>query len=162
MASSPLPFPFPPTTTSYRAGAIFKFEMCQSAPRHPVSPIKYLITARNKNRYFYYLKLNCRQSFGLQIFHVQRGWAGQLSRCSDSLRAGGSGDRIPVGARYFAPVQTGPGTHPASYTLGTGYFPGVKRPGRDVDHQPPSSAEVKERVELHRYAPSGPSWSVIG
>ena len=36
MASSPLPFPFPPTTTSYRAGAIFKFEMCQSAPRHPV------------------------------------------------------------------------------------------------------------------------------
>jgi len=36
MASSPLPFPLPPTTTSYRAGAIFKFEMCQSAPRHPV------------------------------------------------------------------------------------------------------------------------------
>jgi len=36
MASSPLPFPFPPTTTSYRAGAIFKFEMCQSAPHHPV------------------------------------------------------------------------------------------------------------------------------
>jgi len=36
MASSPLPFPFPPTKTSYCAGAIFKFEMCQSAPRHPV------------------------------------------------------------------------------------------------------------------------------
>jgi len=36
MASSPLPFPFPPTTTSYRAGEIFKFETCQSAPRHPV------------------------------------------------------------------------------------------------------------------------------
>jgi len=36
MASSPLPLLFPPTTTSYRAGAIFKFEMCQLAPRHPV------------------------------------------------------------------------------------------------------------------------------
>ena len=36
MASSPLPFPFPPTTTSYRAGAIFKFEKCQSALHHPV------------------------------------------------------------------------------------------------------------------------------
>lgn len=36
MVSSPLPFPFPPTTTNYRASAIFKFEMCQSAPRHPV------------------------------------------------------------------------------------------------------------------------------
>ena len=36
MASSPLPFTFLPTTTSYRAGAIFKFEMCHSAPRHSV------------------------------------------------------------------------------------------------------------------------------
>ena len=25
-------------------------------------------------------------------------------------------------------------------------FPGVKRPGRGVDHPPPSGAEVKERV----------------
>ena len=33
--------------------------------------------------------------------------------------------------------------------MGTGSFPGVKRPGRDVDNQPPSSAEVKERVELY-------------
>ena len=42
MASSPLPFPFPPTTTSYRAGAIFKFEMCQLAPRHPVYVTQYI------------------------------------------------------------------------------------------------------------------------
>ena len=35
MASYPLPLPFPPIT-SYQAGAILKFEMCQSAPRHPV------------------------------------------------------------------------------------------------------------------------------
>jgi len=27
-------------------------------------------------------------------------------------------------------------------------FPGVKWPGRGVDHPPPSSAEVKERVEV--------------
>ena len=31
-----------------------------------------------------------------------------------------SGDRNPVGARFSAPVQTGPGAHPASYTMGTG------------------------------------------
>ena len=30
-------------------------------------------------------------------------------------------------------------------------FPGVKWPGRDVNHQPPSSAVVKERVELYLY-----------
>ena len=39
------------------------------------------------------------------------------------LRAERSGDRIPVG-RDFPPVQTGPGTHPASCTMGTGSFPG--------------------------------------
>jgi hypothetical protein len=41
-------------------------------------------------------------------------------------------------------------------------FPGVKRPGRGVDHPPSSSAEVKERVELYLYSPSGPSWPVLG
>jgi hypothetical protein len=48
---------------------------------------------------------------------------------------------------FSAPVQTGPGAHPASYTMGTGCYPEVKRPGRGVEHPPPSSVEVKERVE---------------
>jgi len=30
------------------------------------------------------------------------------------------------GARFSAPVQTGPGAHPASCTMGTGSFPGVE------------------------------------
>jgi hypothetical protein len=38
------------------------------------------------------------------------------------------------GARFSAPVQTGPGAHPASYTMGIGSFPQVKRPGRGVEH----------------------------
>ena len=65
-------------------------------------------------------------------------------------------------ARFSAPVQTGPGAHPASYTMGTGSFPTLKRPGRGVDHPPLSSAEVKERVELYLYSPPGPSWPVLG
>ena len=64
------------------------------------------------------------------------------------LRAGRCGDRIPVRARFFTDVQTGCEAHPASYTMGTGSFPGVKRPGRGVDHPHSSSAEVKERLEL--------------
>jgi hypothetical protein len=38
----------------------------------------------------------------------------------------------------------GSGAHPASCTMGTGSFSGVKRPGRGADHTPPSSAEVKK------------------
>ena len=76
--------------------------------------------------------------------------------------AGQSGDRIPVEARFSAPVQTGAGAHPASYTMGTGSFPGVNWLGRGVDHGPPSSAKVKEKVELCIYSPSGPSWHVLG
>jgi hypothetical protein len=60
------------------------------------------------------------------------------------------------------PVQTRTGAYPASYTMGTGSLPGVKRPGRGVDHPPASSAEVKERLELYLYSTSGPSWSVLG
>jgi hypothetical protein len=68
-----------------------------------------------------------------------------------------------VEARFSAPVQTGPWTYPPSYTMYTVSFPGggLKRPGRGFDHPPPSSAKVKERVELY-FSPSGPSWSVMG
>ena len=65
------------------------------------------------------------------------------------------------GARFSTPIQTGPGVHPASYTIGTGSLPGVKLPRHGVDHPPPSSAEVKERVELYLYSHSGPSWPVL-
>jgi hypothetical protein len=46
--------------------------------------------------------------------------------------------------------------------MGTGSFPGVKRPRRGVDHPLPSSAEVKERVEVYLYSPFGASWPVAG
>jgi hypothetical protein len=36
-----------------------------------------------------------------------------------------------------------------------GFSRGVKWPGRDVDHPPPSIAEVKGGVELHLYSPLG-------
>jgi hypothetical protein len=46
--------------------------------------------------------------------------------------------------------------------MGTGFLLGVKWPGRGADHLPPSSAEVKEIIELYFYTTSGPSWLVIG
>jgi hypothetical protein len=75
-----------------------------------------------------------------------------MGRDNDSLQAGRFGDRIPVGgARFSAPVQTGPAANPVSCTIGTVSFAGVRRPGCGVDHPPPSSAEVKERV-YHLYS----------
>jgi hypothetical protein len=34
----------------------------------------------------------------------------------------------------------------------------VKRPGREADHSPPSSAELKEWVELYLHSPNTPTW----
>jgi hypothetical protein len=49
---------------------------------------------------------------------------------------------------------------PIQWVLGLSQ--GVKRPGCGIDHPPPSSAKVNERVELYLYSPSGPSWPVLG
>jgi len=47
----------------------------------------------------------------------------------------GPGIESRWGARFSAPVQTVPGTHPASCTMGTRSFPGVKS-GRGVTLTP--------------------------
>jgi hypothetical protein len=70
--------------------------------------------------------------------------SGYRSRYSDSLLAGRSGDRIPVGARFSANVLNGPRAHPVSCTMGTGCFPGVKRPGRGVGHPPHLALRLKK------------------
>jgi len=46
--------------------------------------------------------------------------------------------------RFSASIQTGPGDHPASYTMCTGSFPGIKRPGRGVDHPPHLAPRLKK------------------
>jgi hypothetical protein len=74
----------------------------------------------------------------------------------------GSRVRFPAGAGNFPfhhHVQNGSGAHPASNPMGTRVsFHGVKRPWLEADHLPPSSAEVKECVELYLYSPNTPPW----
>ena len=74
------------------------------------------------------------------------------------LRAGQSGVRTPVGTIF--PIGPERPRGPPSL-LYKGYWvssAGVMRPWRGVDHSPPSSAEVKEGVQLYLYSPSGHSW----
>ena len=56
----------------------------------------------------------------------------------------GPGIESGWGARFSAPVQTGPGAPPASCTMGIRSFPGVKRPGRGVDHPPRLALGIKK------------------
>jgi hypothetical protein len=67
----------------------------------------------------------------------------------------GSRVRFPAGNfSLHHLVQTSSGAHISSYPMGNrGTFPEVKRPGREADHSPPSSAEVKECVELYLHSP---------
>jgi len=56
------------------------------------------------------------------------------------------GDRIPVGARFSAPVQTGPEAHPASCKMGTGSFSGASC-GRGVTLTPQPLLVLTSKIE---------------
>ena len=81
----------------------------------------------------------CMSYFKCYYLSVGRESVVSLATC---YRLDGPGIEFRWGVRFSAPVQTSHGAHPASYTMGTGSFPGVKRPGRSIDHQYPSSPEV--------------------
>ena len=61
-------------------------------------------------------------------------------------------------ARFSAPVQTGPEAHPASYTMGTGSFPGVKRRGRGVDNP----LHLAPRLKIEKSYTSSPHLGLRG
>jgi hypothetical protein len=82
--------------------------------------------------------------FKLQICHTE------VTYCSQyTINVGRPHrDRIPVRARFSAPVQTGSGAHPASHTMGSPSFPGVKRPRRAVDHPPHLAPRLRNSRDI--------------
>jgi hypothetical protein len=108
------------------------------------------------------LKMSC-QKYSLFYFlcSILDLWAGLRSRYSDWLRAGRSGERNLVGAKFSTPVQAGPGAHPVSCTMSTGSLsPGVNDVVSGVVYPPPFSAKVKEWSSTS--TPPGTSWPVLG
>jgi hypothetical protein len=102
--------------------------------------------------------VNCRDNFPFTFTYNP----GIAQWYSAGLRAGRSMVRIPSWAGNFSlhrRVQTVSGVSPASYPVRREDLSlGIMRPGREADHSPPFSAEVKECVELYLHSPnSAPS-----
>jgi hypothetical protein len=96
-------------------------------------------------------------SFYFRVKNSSKGHTKRVSEFSTSLwdvgiATGYGHDDRGVGVtspgrvrNFLHVVQTGSGVHPASCQRGTGGFsPGVKRPGREGDHSPQTSAEVNK------------------
>jgi hypothetical protein len=74
----------------------------------------------------------------------------------------GSRVQFPAGAGIFlfttmSRMALGPTQPPIQWVPGALSL-GVKRLEREADHSPPSSAKVKEWVELYLHFPNAPSW----
>ena len=77
---------------------------------------------------------------------------GSVVGIATAKRAGRSGDRIPFGDEILRTYPDGLWGPPNLPYNGYHVFPGGKvRPGYDADPSPPSSAEVKNGVELYVY-----------
>jgi hypothetical protein len=82
---------------------------------------------------------------------------GYLSRYSDSLPAGESGERIPAGEGRDFPHPSIPAlgpTHPPTQWVPLS-FPGAKRPGRGVDHPPHLAPRLKKEQSYTSTPPLG-------
>ena len=69
---------------------------------------------------------------------------GKRNQYSDLLQAWRSGNQIPVGARFSAPIQTGPGAQLAFCTVRSGPFQGIKWSGHGVNHLPHIAPRLKK------------------
>ena len=99
--------------------------------------------------------------YNLHIFVVIVGLDDSVG-IATSCGLDGPGIESRRGHNFSHPYRPPWGPHSLPYNEYRVSFPGVKRSGRGVNHPPPSSAEVKERVELYLYSLSGPSWPVLG
>ena len=104
--------------------------LCFPVPKYypKIAPLITLLTARCRQGF-----LPKRQQVYIRL-HAVFG-PGSSAGIATGYGLDGPGIESRWGARFSASVQTGPGAHPASCTMGTGSFPGVKS-GRGVTLTP--------------------------
>ena len=81
------------------------------------------------------------------------------------LRVGRSGVRIPARARDISLSKSPDQLWGPPSFLFSGYrgsFPRIKRPGREADHSPSSSADGKNKQSYTSTSPYKPAWHVHG
>ena len=98
----------------------------------------------------------CQRDIGLTV--------GQDSSVDIATRYGLDGPVIESWLGRNFPHRSRPALGPTQPPVQwvAGLSQGVKRPRRGFDHPPSSSVEVKERLQLCVYSPTGSSWPVIG
>ena len=83
-------------------------------------------------------KLVINYNSGSHLAVVPMQWPGSSVGIATDYGLDGPGSN-PGGDENFPPLQTGPGAHPVSCTMGTGSFPGVEAAGAwGWPHPPPS------------------------
>ena len=121
---------------------------------------------RHKTDYWlrFYIYMNCDWTWAgipQSVLRLATGWSVKGSNTCWSRWPEGLKARV-CGGSFAGITGSNPGAHSASYTMDTDFLSrGVKRPGRGVNEPPPSSAKVKERVELYYSSLSGPSWPAL-
>ena len=115
---------FPPCSSTHKPESLLfiETEVLNSSVASSCADVH--LTPQRQHRNSIHFHIQCSFPFNKDNFSVcGTGW---LSRYSNSLRSGLSGDRIPVGggAIFPAPVQTGPRAHPASIQCVPALFPG--------------------------------------
>jgi hypothetical protein len=102
------------------------------------------LNSREANIFYFSLLSHERKTENVFVSstHLVRG-PGNSVGIATGYGLDGPGIESRWGRDFSHTSRPGPGAHPASCTVGTGSFPGVKRPGRGADHPPPPIAEVE-------------------
>ena len=137
-----IPTMAPTSRASHTGQSLHKCIFLQS-PRLPLKSLARMFDTVHKTCSYYIL---------LCIVIVYR-----ESSVGIATRYGLNGPEIEFrwGARFCAPVQTGPVSHTAFYRVVTGPSAGVKRPGSGVDLLPLYGVEVKEEYSYTFTPPLG-------